>query len=166
MSCQCKCGAGQGENQYAFIDRIIEKYKDEKGAMIPILHEVQQEKGYLPEDVQAYIAQKMGVPLSEVYGIVTFYALFNTQPKGKHRISVCLGTACYVRGSGKILEELEKQLNIKVGETTTDGQFTLEACRCLGACGLAPVLTVDDHVHGRLTTKDVADLIAKYKDEE
>lgn len=166
MSCQCKCGAGQEENKYAFIDRIIEKYKDEKGAMIPILHEVQQEKGYLPEDVQAYIAQKMGVPLSEVYGIVTFYALFNTQPRGKHRISVCLGTACYVRGSGKILEELEKQLNIKVGETTADGQFTLEACRCLGACGLAPVLTVDEHVHGRLTTKDVADLIAKYKDEE
>lgn len=166
MSCQCKCGAGQEENKYAFIDRIIEKYKDEKGAMIPILHEVQQEKGYLPEDVQAYIAQKMGVPLSEVYGIVTFYALFNTQPRGKHRISVCLGTACYVRGSGKILEELEKLLNIKVGETTADGQFTLEACRCLGACGLAPVLTVDEHVHGRLTTKDVADLIAKYKDEE
>lgn len=165
MSCQCKCGAG-GENQYAFIDRIIEKYKDEKGAMIPILHEVQQEKGYLPEDVQAYIAQKMGVPLSEVYGIVTFYALFNTQPRGKHRISVCLGTACYVRGAGKILEELEKQLNVKVGGTTADGQFTLEACRCLGACGLAPVLTVDEHVHGRLTTKDVADLIAKYQDKE
>lgn len=166
MSCQCKCGAGREENKYAFIDRIIEKYKDEKGAMIPILHEVQQEKGYLPEDVQAYIAQKMGVPLSEVYGIVTFYALFNTQPKGKHKISVCLGTACYVRGSGKILEEFEKQLNIKVGQTTADGQFTLEACRCLGACGLAPVLTVDDHVHGRLTPKDVAGLIEQYKAEE
>ncbi|MGI6607282.1 MAG: NADH-quinone oxidoreductase subunit NuoE [Peptococcia bacterium] len=166
MSCQCKCGAGREDNQYAFIDRIIEKYKDEKGTMIPILHEVQQEKGYLPEDVQAYIAQKMGVPLSEVYGIVTFYTLFNTQPKGKHKISVCLGTACYVRGAGKILEELEKELNIKVGQTTADGQFTLEACRCLGACGLAPVLTVDDHVHGRLTTKDVAGLIEQYKAEE
>jgi NADP-reducing hydrogenase subunit HndA len=165
MSCQCKGEAGQGK-KYAFIDRIIERHKDEKGSMIPILHEVQQEMGYLPEDVQAYIAQKLGVPLSEVYGIVTFYALFNTKPKGKHKISICLGTACYVRGAGKILEEFEKQLNIKVGETTPDGLFTLEGCRCLGACGLAPVLTVDEHVHGRLKTSDVAEIIAQYKEEK
>ncbi len=164
MSCQCKCGSGREEDKFAFIDRIIEQYKNQKGSMIPILHQVQQVLGYLPEEVQAYIAEKMGVPLSEVYGIVSFYALFSTQPKGKHRVSVCLGTACYVRGSGKILEELQKELGIKVGETTKDGLFTLEACRCLGACGLAPVLTVDEHVHGRLTTKDVAEIINKYKD--
>lgn len=166
MGCQCQCGSGQGEDKFAFIDRVIERYKDQKGAMIPILHAVQQKLGYLPEDVQAYIAEKMGVPLSEIYGIVSFYALFTTQPQGKHKISVCMGTACYVRGAGLVLDELEKQLGIRVGETTKDGLFTLEACRCLGACGLAPVLTVDGHVHGRLTTDDVAEIINKYKDEQ
>lgn len=166
MSCQCQCGSGQGEDKFEFIDRVIERYKEQKGAMIPILHSIQQKTGYLPEDVQAYVAEKMGIPLSEVYGIVSFYTLFTTQPQGKHKISVCMGTACYVRGAGLVLDELEKQLGIRVGETTKDGMFTLEACRCLGACGLAPVLTVDGHVHGRLTTNDVTDLISKYSDKQ
>jgi NADH-quinone oxidoreductase E subunit len=165
MGCQCEKDCQKQEEQFAFINRVIERYKGQEGAMIPILHAIQQKLGYLPEEVQAYIAQKMEVPLSEIYGIVSFYTLFCTQPKGKHRISVCLGTACYVRGSGLILDELEKQLGIRVGETTKDGLFTLEACRCLGACGLAPVLTVDEHVHGRLTTEEIAAVINKYRDE-
>lgn len=163
MGCQCQCGSSQKQDKFEIIDRVIEKYKGQEGALIPILHQIQQSLGYLPEDVQAYIAEKMGVPLSEIYGVVSFYTLFSTQPKGKYTISVCLGTACYVRGAGLIVEELEKQLNIKVGETTQDGMFTLEACRCLGACGLAPVLTVNGHVHGRLTVDDVASMLDKYK---
>ncbi|MGI6587993.1 MAG: NADH-quinone oxidoreductase subunit NuoE [Peptococcia bacterium] len=166
MGCQCQSNCEKKEDKFEFIDRVIERYKGQEGSMIPILHAIQQKLGYLPEDVQAYIAEKMEVPLSEIYGIVSFYALFSTQPKGKHKISVCMGTACYVRGSGLILDELEKQLGIRVGETTKDGLFTLEACRCLGACGLAPVLTVDEHVHGRLTTNDIAEVISKYKDKQ
>lgn len=162
MNCQCKCSSGK-EEKYAPIDRVIEKYQGQEGALIPILHQVQQVYGYLPEDVQAYIAEKLGVSLSEVYGVVSFYALFTTVPKGKHRLSICLGTACYVKGSGEILAEFEKKLNIKVGETTPDGLFTLEACRCLGACGLAPVMMVDEDVHGRLVADDVPKIINKYK---
>jgi len=166
MGCACQCGSGQKEDKFEFIDRVIERYKGQEGSMIPILHSIQQKLGYLPEDVQAYIAEKMEVPLSEIYGIVSFYTLFSTQPKGKHKISVCMGTACYVRGAGLILDELEKELGIRVGETTKDGSFTLEACRCLGACGLAPVLTVDGRVHGRLTVDEVDRVIAEYKDKE
>ncbi len=162
MNCQCKCSSGK-EEKYAPIDRVIEKYQGQEGALIPILHQVQQVYGYLPEDIQAYIAEKLGVSLSEVYGVVSFYALFTTVPKGKHRLSICLGTACYVKGSGEILAEFEKKLNIKVGETTPDGLFTLEACRCLGACGLAPVMMVDEDVHGRLVADDVPKIINKYK---
>lgn len=160
MVCQCQCSNGIN---YELIDRIIEKYQSQEGSVIPILHEVQQVVGYLPEEVQAYIAEKLEVPLSEIYGVVSFYSLFSTKPKGKYKISVCLGTACYVKGSGQILSELEKELGIRVGETSDDGMFTLEACRCLGACGLAPVLTVNDNVHGRLATDDVTDIIKKYK---
>ncbi|MGI6145228.1 MAG: NADH-quinone oxidoreductase subunit NuoE [Clostridia bacterium] len=166
MGCQCQCGSEKKEDKFAFIDSIIERYKEQRGAMIPILHSIQQKFGYLSEEVQAYVAEKMGVPLSEIYGIVSFYALFTTQPQGKYKISVCMGTACYVRGAGIVLDELEKQLGVRVGETTKDGMFTLEACRCLGACGLAPVLTVNEHVHGRLTKDDVTDLIKKYRDEQ
>lgn len=160
MSCQCQCGT---ENIYEFIDRIVERYQGQEGALIPVLHQVQETAGCLPEDIQAYVAEKLGIPLSEVYGVVSFYALFSTEPKGKNKISICLGTACYVKGAGQVLSEFEKQLGIKVGETTKDGEFTLEGCRCLGACGLAPVLTVNGNVHGRLTAQDVPAIINKYK---
>ena len=163
MSCQCQSGTKIEKDRFKKIDLIVESYKEQEGSLIPVLHEVQGAFGYLPEDVQAYIAEKMGIPLSEVYGVVSFYTLFSTEPKGKHTISVCLGTACYVKGSGDILAEFEKQLKVKVGQTTADGFFTLEACCCLGACGLAPVLTIDGDVHGRLVTKDVAAIINKYK---
>ncbi|MDD2401705.1 MAG: NADH-quinone oxidoreductase subunit NuoE [Clostridia bacterium] len=167
MDCKCngKCAQGSIENKFNLIDHIIESYKDQKGSLIPILHQIQKLLGYLPEDVQAYVAKKLEIPLSEVYGVVTFYTLFTTQQKGKYNINICLGTACYVKGSGKILSEFEKQLKIKVGETTEDGMFTLDACRCLGACGLAPVLVVNDKVHGRLTVDNVASIIEKYREE-
>lgn len=165
MSCQCHGNTGK-EVKFELIDRIIKKYDGQEGALIPILHQAQEKFGYLPEDVQAYIAERLKVPLSEVYGVVSFYTLFSTKPKGAYKISVCLGTACYVKGSGKILEEFENQLGIKVGDTTKDGMFTLEACRCLGACGLAPVLMVNDQVHGRLTEKDPAEIIKKYQNRQ
>jgi NADH-quinone oxidoreductase E subunit len=163
MSCQCECGTCKSP-QFELIDRIVETHKDEKGALIPVLHAAQEALGYLPEEVQAYIAEKLNVPLSEVYGVVSFYSLFSIVPKGKYKISVCLGTACYVKGAGEVMEEFEKQLGIKVGQTTDDGHFTLEGCRCLGCCGLAPVLMVNDNVHGRLTTDDVSEIIEKYKE--
>ena len=119
--------------------------------------------GYLPIEVQKMVADGLGVPLSEVYGVATFYAQFTLFPKGKNQISVCLGTACYVKGSGKIHERLEKALGIKSGECTPDGKFSLDACRCIGACGLAPVLTVNGDVYGRLTEDDVDGILAKYQ---
>jgi NADP-reducing hydrogenase subunit HndA len=163
MSCACKNGVPAAP-QFELIDSIIEAHKHEKGALIPVLHQAQEALGYLPEDVQAYIAEKLNVHLSEVYGVVSFYSLFSTEPKGKYKISICLGTACYVKGAGEIMAEFEKQLDIKVGQTTEDGHYTLEGCRCLGCCGLAPVLMVNDNVHGRLTTKDVGEIIKKYKE--
>jgi NADH:ubiquinone oxidoreductase subunit E len=113
--------------------------------------------------VQIYIAEKLNLPLSEVYGVVSFYSLFTTEPRGKYVINVCLGTACYVKGSGRIMDNLKKELGVGIGETTSDGLFTLEGCRCIGACGLAPVLTVNEQVHGRLTEDDVPRLIRFYK---
>ena len=145
------------------IDRAVENNRARPGALIQILEEIQSEIGYLPEPVQAYLAEKTGIPLSEIYGVVTFYALFNTEPIGEHKISVCMGTACYVKGAGAILAKFEELLDVKSGKTTADGKFTLEACRCLGACGLAPVLNIDGNVHGRLSVDDVARLIEMYR---
>ena len=132
------------------------------GALIPVLHEAQEIYGYLPIEVQTMIAEGLDVPLSKVYGVVTFYAQFSLYPKGKYNIAVCLGTACYVKGSGDIIDKFKQILNIDVGECTPDGKFSLEATRCIGACGLAPVLTVNEEVYGRLTVDDVEDILAKY----
>ena len=141
---------------------VIQKHKDEKGALIPVLHEAQEIYGYLPIEVQTIIAEELGVPLSEVYGIVTFYTQFKLEPKGQYHIAICLGTACYVKGSGEILEKLKEKLGIDVGQCTSDAKYSLEATRCIGACGLAPVLTVNDEVYGRLTKKDVDTILSKY----
>ena len=141
MSCQC--GSAVKDDSFVKIDQILDLNGRDESFLIQNLEQIQNALGYLPEDVQAYVAEAMGIPLSKVYGVVTFYSLFNTEPIGKYKISICMGTACYVKGSGEIMAEFEKQLNIKMGETTQDGRFTLEACRCLGACGLAPVLTVN-----------------------
>ena len=129
---------------------------------MPVLQAAQDIYGYLPYEVQQIIAEKMEVPMEEVYGVVTFYSQFSLNPKGQYKISVCLGTACYVKGSGDIFEKLCQILKIKNGECTPDGKFSLEACRCIGACGLAPVLTVNDDVYGRLTVDDVEGILAKY----
>ncbi len=142
---------------------VIEAHKNEKGAAIPVLHKAQEIYGYLPIEVQTIIAEGLNVPLAEIYGIVTFYAQFSLNPKGKYNIGVCLGTACYVKGSGDILEKFKEILGIDVGECTPDGKFSIEATRCIGACGLAPVVTVNDDVYGRLVVDDVEGILKKYE---
>lgn len=149
--------------QEAQLKKVIEAHKDQKGAVIPVLHEAQGIYGYLPIEVQEMIAEGLNVPLAEIYGIVTFYAQFSLNPKGKYQIGVCLGTACYVKGSGDILEKVKELLNIEVGECSADGKFSLDATRCIGACGLAPVLTINEDVYGRLTVDDVEDILKKYE---
>jgi len=141
---------------------VIGKHKGEKGAVIQILHEAQEIYGYLPIEVQKIIAQELGIPLAEIYGVVTFYSQFSLNPKGEYQIGVCLGTACYVKGSGDILEEIKEILKIDVGECTPDGKFSLEATRCVGACGLAPVVTINEDVYGRLGKGEMAAILAKY----
>jgi NADH-quinone oxidoreductase E subunit len=150
--------------QEAKLKEVIAKHQDDPGAVMPVLQEAQDIYGYLPIEVQTMVAEGLGVPLEEVYGVSTFYSQFALSPKGKYNISVCLGTACYVKGSGEILERLSEILGIEAEECTPDGQFSLTACRCIGACGLAPVITVNDDVYGRLTVNDVQDIIDKYKD--
>ncbi len=150
------------KEQEAKLMEVIAAHKDSKGALIPVLHEAQDIYGYLPIEVQTMFAEGLGLSLADVYGVVTFYAQFSLYPKGQYRIAVCLGTACYVKGSGDILEKIKQKLGIDVGECTADGKFSLEATRCIGACGLAPVLTVNDDVYGRLTVDDVDDILAKY----
>lgn len=142
---------------------VIEKHKGQQGAAIPVLHEAQEIYGYLPIEVQKMIADGLEMSLAEIYGIVTFYARFNLNPKGNNALAVCLGTACYVKGSGQLLEKAQEVLGIGVGECTKDRSFSIEATRCIGACGLAPVLTVNDDVYGRLTADDVPGIIAKYQ---
>ena len=143
---------------------VIEKYAGVKGAMMPILQEAQEIYGYLPIEVQRIIADKTGTPMEEIYGIASFYAQFKLNPNGEVAIAVCLGTACYVKGSGDIIEEFSKLLDLPVGSTSSDGKYSLEATRCIGACGLAPVLTVNGEVYGRLTKADVPGILAKYQD--
>ena len=141
---------------------IIADHKDVPGALMPVLQQAQELYGYLPIEVQTKIAEGLGISIEEVYEVVTFYAQFSLNPNGKHRVAVCLGTACYVKGAQNILEELEKQLGVKAGGTTADGVFTLEATRCLGCCGLAPVIVVDEEVYGRLVPADIKGILAKY----
>ena len=152
---------GTGEQEMA-LRKVIAEHRSDRGCLMPILHKAQEIYGYLPAEVQTLIAEELNIPLSEVYGVATFYTQFSLQPKGKHRISVCLGTACYVKGSDKILAAVERELRISCGECTPDGRFSIDSCRCVGACGLAPVMIVDDDVYGRLTEKDVPEILAKY----
>jgi len=132
------------------------------GPLMPVMQKAQEIFGYLPEEVQQLIAEGLGVTLSEVYGVATFYSQFTLEPRGQHVIGVCMGTACYVKKADAVLEALAKALNIEVGKTTADGKFTLEATRCLGCCGLAPVMMIDDTAYGSLKPADVADILAKY----
>jgi len=144
------------------LDEIVEKYKGQAGGLIPVLERAQELLGFLPVVVQKRIGRELNIPFSHVYGVVTFYSFFTMQPRGKHTVRVCLGTACYVRGGKKIAENVEKIFGIKEGETTPDKMFTYETVRCLGACGLGPVVVVDDNVHGRVKPDKLKDILKQY----
>jgi NADH-quinone oxidoreductase subunit E/NADP-reducing hydrogenase subunit HndA len=151
------------EAKVNFIKDVCKSFGNKPGEVINVLHKVQGEYGYLPAEVQELVAKELGIPVSRVYGIVSFYSFFTMTPKGEHPISVCLGTACYVRGAEKVLDELKRQLGIGVGEVTPDGKFSLTCLRCVGACGLAPVIEVGEKVYGRMTPDRVKDVLAEYK---
>ncbi|MBR5012280.1 MAG: NAD(P)H-dependent oxidoreductase subunit E [Acutalibacteraceae bacterium] len=146
------------------LNEVIAAHKHDKSLLMAVMQKAQDIYGYLPIEVQTMIAEGMDVPLEKVYGVATFYAQFSLTPKGKYNISVCLGTACYVKGAGDIFDKFSEKLGIGADECTADGKFSLTACRCIGACGLAPVLTVNEDVYGRLTVDDVDDILAKYQD--
>lgn len=150
--------------QEAKLMEAIEAHKDDPGAVMPVLQEAQGIYGYLPIEVQTMIAKGLDVPVEEVYGVSTFYSQFSLSPKGKYNISICLGTACYVKGAGDLMNKFSELLGIGAEECTADGKFSLTACRCIGACGLAPVLTVNDDVYGRLVVDDVQGILDKYAD--
>lgn len=153
---------GGKSEQYQRLDEVLEKYEDRNGSLITVLHQAQKIFGHLPREVQIYIAERLGIPFAEVYGVVSFYALFSVKPRGEHTIEICLGTACYVKGAKKILDTLQEELGIKPGETTGDGKFTLETTRCLGACSLAPLIKIGDDIHGNLTIEKVRELLKQY----
>ncbi len=154
--------AGTAE-QEAKLNAVIDANKHDKSRLMAVMQEAQEIYGYLPIEVQSKIAEGMDIPLEKVYGVSTFYAQFSLTPKGEYNISVCLGTACYVRGAGDIYNKLQEILGIGTDECTPDRKFSLTACRCIGACGLAPVLTVNEEVYGRLEVSDVDGIVAKYK---
>ena len=148
--------------QEAQLMQVIDEHKHDKSNLMVVMQKAQDIYGYLPIEVQEMISEGMEVPLEKIYGVATFYAQFSLSPKGKYNISVCLGTACYVKGSGDLFDKLSERLGIGADECTPDGKFSLEACRCIGACGLAPVLTINDDVYGRLVVDDIEGIIAKY----
>lgn len=158
------CNNQQRDRLFNELQEYIEALPDKSSSLIAVLHKAQEIFGYLPEDVQKFVAKKLNQPISEVNGVVTFYSYFTETPTGKHVINVCMGTACFVKGSGDILEEFERKLNVKVGETTPDEKFTLQVLRCVGACGLAPVVTVDERVYGHFTKQMVMKIIDEYND--
>ncbi len=151
------------ESKVNFVKAVCKSFNNDGGEVINVLHKVQGEFGYLPAEIQELVAKELNIPVSRVYGIVSFYSFFTMTPKGEHPISVCLGTACYVRGAEKVLDELKRQLGIGVGEVTPDGKFSLTCLRCVGACGLAPVIEVGEKVYGRVTPDHVKDILAEYK---
>ena len=147
------------------IREICGRYKDEKTPLMLILSDIQNEYGYIPLEVQEVVSEETGISVAEIYGVVTFYSFFSLTPKGKYVIGCCLGTACYVKGADKILAALEERLGIKAGECTEDGFFSIESCRCLGACGLAPVMTIDGEVYGKCTPESAVKIIDSYYEE-
>ena len=150
--------------QEAQLKQVIDELKHDKSNLMVVMQKAQDIYGYLPFEVQEMISEGMEVSLEKIYGVATFYAQFSLSPKGKYNISVCLGTACYVKGSGPIFDKLSEKLGIGADECTPDGKFSLTACRCIGACGLAPVMTINDEVYGRLTVDDIDTILEKYKD--
>lgn len=154
-----KCSRQDGFKQ---LEAVIDQWKDVPGGLLPMMQKAQELIGCVDEEVQDFISKRTGVPVSTIYGIATFYSLFTLAPKGKNTIGLCLGTACYVRGSQLVLDELEKRLGIAVGHTTDDGLFTLDATRCIGCCGLAPAMMINDEVYGRLTPAQIPAILEKY----
>lgn len=159
-----KCCCGSHEDKQ--IKEILNQYTNEKDNLIQILNEVQEHYGYIPTMAQQEISNYLNIPMAEVYGVITFYSRFTLKPKGKYNISVCMGTACFVKGAEKILDTVKDNLHIKEGETTPDGKFSLEATRCIGACGLAPVFTVNDEVYGKATPDLIKKVIQEYQNKE
>ena len=151
------------KDQIEKIHDFCNEFNNDHGELINVLHKTQGEFGYLPAEVQEVIAEKMGMPVAKVYGVVTFYSFFTMIPKGEFPISICTGTACYVRGAENVLAEFKQQLDIEVGETSSDGKFSLSCLRCVGACGLAPVVLVGDKTYGRVAPDDVKEIIAEYR---
>jgi NADH-quinone oxidoreductase E subunit len=162
VSCERCCQKAENP-QFRQLDEFIARQESGRNALIPVLHKAQEIFGFLPPDVQQHVADALGIPASEVLGVVTFYHYFTMQPRGRHTVNVCLGTACYVRGAKKVMEALCHELGVKMGETTPDRRFSLTAQRCFGACGLAPVVMVNEDVHGRVTPKKIASILAKYE---
>ena len=160
-NCTCNCAVHEQDKQ-ALLAKVIESYRDKEGSLIMVLHAAQDLYGYLPEDVLKYIADELGLSYSYVSGVVSFYSFFSTVERGKHTIRVCMGTACYVRGGKLVVEALEEKLGVPVGGTTDDKKFTFEIARCIGACGLAPAIMVDDTVYKYVTPKNVDDILAEY----
>lgn len=161
-ACACACKNETDQEKYDRIQEIIDEYKDVEGSLIQVLHFAQGIYGYLPDELQRFIADGMNIPLNEVYGVVTFYTLFTTRPKGENTIGVCMGTACYVKGAKDVLKAFSDQLGIKVGQTSEDLKFTLEITRCIGACGLAPAITINDKVYQKVDPQKVSAILEEY----
>ncbi len=162
---KCSCEEMLEEELLATLDDQLEAYKGMPGGLIPALHVAQGLFGYIPRSAVRHVSEALDIPMSEVYGVVSFYHFFTTEPRGKHTVSVCLGTACYVRGGKRVLEAFKQKLGIDVGETTPDGQFTLEVARCFGACGLAPAVRVDEDVHRRVKPTKIGAILEQYAEE-
>lgn len=151
------------KEKFIELENFIDEMPDKQGALIEVLHKAQGIFGYLPEEIQKFVAKKLNIPVAKVFGVVTFYSYFTTEPRGEYVVSICMGTACFVKGAGEVLKAFENQLGIKAGETTEDGKFTIEVLRCIGACGLAPVLTVNERVIGHVTTAaQVKEILSEY----
>jgi len=161
-----KCLCDLTKEHQSSIEDICKKYIEKPGSLISILNDVQEYFGFLPIQVQEIIARETGISLSEIYGVATFYSRFSLIPTGKYKVSVCLGTACYVKGAQSLIDGFERQLHVTVGETTDDGKYTLEATRCIGACGLAPVLTVGSEVYGDVSNDQIIEILADIKSKE
>ena len=157
------CANKLKEAGFRELDVFIDSLETKKGSLISVLHKAQEIFGYLPREIQEYVAEKLNESLANVYGVVSFYSFFTMVPKGEHPISVCMGTACYIRGAGKVLDEFQKELGIKSGETSLDGKFSIDALRCVGACGIAPVVLVGEKVYKKVEVKEVKKIINEYK---
>jgi NADH-quinone oxidoreductase subunit E/NADP-reducing hydrogenase subunit HndA len=163
MPCQCGNAEKNRENHLNPVQGIVEKYEKKEKDLIPVLQETQKEYGYLPKEVLREIANWLPISFSQIYGVVTFYSQFHLEPRGENIIRVCMGTACHVRGASQVLEQIKEEIGIEDGETTDDLKFTLESVACIGACGLAPVIMVNDETHGRLTPEQIPEILAEYR---